>query len=765
MKNDGNETSVLDILFRYLRYWKWFLVSVVAVLILVMTYVRYTVPIYSVRSTVLFKHEMDGRSAWAGNLSNLGLSGMGGVSSLTNETFVMRSVSLVRSVVDKLNLHTMYIVEGRFKSVDMYTDSPFIITMNDSGLDTLRHNIQFTAKLNEDMSISVLGTIGDKEYDARLTQLPGVLNTPHGFISFALREGAEPYYKPLKININPSRRTVARYRGGLEIERVDKLSSIIILSLNTPHAQKGIDFLDALIDVYNYKSIEDKNEEARNTRDFISSRLEIIDRELSSAEGVVEQYKLEHGMTDLDVDLMRNMQNSSRYEQLLVQAETQLSIVSSLNEYVKDPANDGTPVPTNIGIKDVTLAATSNEYNKLLAERKRLSKSIAENNPAMVKMNQQIQSLRNSINASIASVMEGLSIERRNIANQVRIYSGKIGNVPKQERQFSEIAREQEIKARLYTLLLQKREENSLALAATTNNAIKVDSASVAGMVHPKKKILLLAGLLIGLLLPVVVIYLLDLIQYKIRTRDDVDRLTQLPILGEIPTHKDIEEMGNIAVSENATTELDEAFRMIRINLTLSLAPDDQVVVFTSTIPGEGKTFVAINTALSLALLGKKVLLMGMDLRLPSLHTYINIPNDTGLSTYLSGYQEDIEKVINTTTYSKYLWVMPAGPIPPNPAELLSRHTLDGAIKKLRDMFDYIIVDSAPVASVSDTLVINRFVDANVYLCRANYSSKMNLKFANGLMTQGKLKNMLLVINDVKHPQHGYGYGYGKDNG
>lgn len=256
-----------------------------------------------------------------------------------------------------------------------------------------------------------------------------------------------------------------------------------------------------------------------------------------------------------------------------------------------------------------------------------------------------------------------------------------------------------------------------------------------------------------------VVIYLLDLIQYKIRTRDDVDRLTQLPILGEIPTHKDIEEMGNIAVTENATTELDEAFRMIRINLTISLAPDDQVVVFTSTIPGEGKTFVAINTALSLALLGKKVLLMGMDLRLPSLHTYINIPNDSGLSTYLSGYEDDIEKVISPTTYSKYLWVMPAGPIPPNPAELLSRHTLDEAIRKLRDMFDYIIVDSAPVASVSDTLVINRFADANVYLCRANYSSKMNLKFANSLMTQSKLKNMLLVINDVKHSRHGYGYG------
>lgn len=437
-----------------------------------------------------------------------------------------------------------------------------------------------------------------------------------------------------------------------------------------------------------------------------------------------------------------------------------MNIVSSLNEYVKNPDNQDKPVPTNIGVQDPTLAATSNEYNKLLAERERLSKSMSKNNPAMLKLNEQIKSLRNSINSSIASVMEGLSIERRNIANQVRIYSGRIDNVPRQERQFTEIAREQQIKASLYTLLLQKREENALALAATSNNATMLDSAYRAGVVHPKKNIILLASFLLALVLPVGVIYLLDLLQYKIRTRGDVDRLTQVPVLGEIPTYESPEK-GNIVVSDNSNTEMDEAFRMIRTRLMLSLKLKDKVVVFTSTVSGEGKTFAAINTAISLSLLGKKVLLVGMDLRIPRLHDYMDVSNRMGLSSYLSEYETDIEKVIFRTSFSEYLWVLPAGPIPPNPAELLSRQVLDETIDELRSMFDYIIIDSAPVSLVSDTLSINRIADANVYLCRANYSSKMNLKYANELMAKGELKNMLLLINDVKDFHQGYGYGYG----
>ena len=763
-QQEENEISILEILFRYVKYWKWFVVSVLVAVAIAFVYCRYTVPVYNVTATVILKdvkNQRGGMSGGVGGFGSLdGLELMGGISNVENETYVIRSKTAVRNVVDKLNLHTSYIVEGRIKSSDMYTDSPFIIAMDAAGLDTLQQNINFTATLNKDQSISVLGDVGGMHIDTKLTNLPSLLITPRGIISFNLREGAKPYYNPLLITIQRPEATVNSYRANLTVQPATKTSSVLNLSLKTAYPNKGKDFLNTLVEVYNYQTIEDKNLEATNTKNFINERLDIIDRELSTAEGTVEDYKRSQRMTDLEADLQQSLQQSSQYERMLVNAETQLNVVNSLNEYVKNPQNQGKPVPSNIGIQDPTLAATTNEYNKLLAERERLSRSMEDSNPVMQKMDEQIGSLRSSINSSIGSVRDGLNIERRNIANQVRIYSGKIGEVPTQERQFTEIAREQQIKASLYLLLLQKREENALALAATANSAKVLDEAYRAGMIHPKKPIILLAALLLALLVPVGIIYLLDIVQYKIRTRGDVDRITKLPVLGEIPSH-DVAREGNVAVAGNSTTEMNEAFRMIRTNLMLSLDSKDKVVVFTSTISGEGKTFAAINTAISLALLDKKVLLVGMDFRIPDLHNYMNVSNDTGLTTYLSGYEDDIEKLIFTSDLVPSLFIMPAGPIPPNPAELLSRNSLDNAIEALRPQFDYIIIDSAPVGLVTDTLIINRVVDATAYVCRANFSSKMNLKFANDLMRQGKLKNMLLLINDVKDFHQGYGYGYG----
>ncbi|HZJ79680.1 MAG TPA: polysaccharide biosynthesis tyrosine autokinase, partial [Dysgonamonadaceae bacterium] len=731
-------------------------------LLLAFLYLRYTVPVYNVSSIVLLKHEKGRGAGWGGDLKSIGLKGMDGVSSMDDEVYVLGSISSVRTVVDRLNLHTSYMMQRGFSLVDIYTDSPFVITMNDDGLKILREKIQFSAQLNSDKSIWVVGNIGGKEYDTKLTNLPALLRTPQGEISFALREGAEPFYEPLQIIINPLRATINNYRSSLGIERSDRLSSVLTFSLKTSHANKGVDFLSTLMEVYNYKAIEDKNQEAINTRNFIIERLSIVERELSVAEGKVESYKREQGMTNLKADLMQSLQQSSQYEQQLVKAESQLNIVNSLNEWVHNPDNKGKAVPSNVGLEDSMLAATINEYNQLLAERDRLKRSIDESSPVMQKLTEQIESLRNTINSSIASVRDGLHIHRRNIANQVRIYGGKLGDVPMQERQFLDIAREKKIKAELYMLLLQKREENALVLAANRNNAVILDKAHRAGVIHPNKKIVLLATLLFALLLPIVVIYLLDLLQYKIRTRGDVDRITKVPILGEIPKLKSLKAESSIVVSENAGTKQNEAFRMIRTNLIFSLAPKDKVVVFTSTVPGEGKTFTAINTAISLALLGKKVLLLGMDLRIPRIHEYIGIPNDKGLTTYLSGYEEDVEQLIHATAISEHLWVMPAGSIPPNPAELLSRNSLDELMEKLRSMYDYIMIDSAPVSLVTDTLIINRIADANVYLCRVNYSSKMNLKYTNELMEKGNLKNMLLVINDVKEFYHSYGYGYGQ---
>jgi capsular exopolysaccharide synthesis family protein len=325
-----------------------------------------------------------------------------------------------------------------------------------------------------------------------------------------------------------------------------------------------------------------------------------------------------------------------------------------------------------------------------------------------------------------------------------------------------ELSREQQIKASLFLMLLQKREENALALAAYANKAKVLDEAALAGKVAPRGMIILLAALMLGLLIPMGIIYLMDLLQYRIRTRADVDRVTRVPILGEIPKH---EENENIAVQENETRAIDEAFRMLRTNLLLTLGAENKVVTFTSTVSGEGKSFVALNTAISLSLLNKKVLLIGLDLRIPRLKEYMNLETRDGITSYLSGFEKELSSLVVPSGITENLWALPSGAIPPNPAELLSRPSLDKAMVKLREEYDYIMIDSAPVSQVTDTLILNRVSDATVYVCRANYSSKGNLRYANDMMAQNRLNNMVLVVNDVDEFHHAYGYGYGRGYG
>jgi capsular exopolysaccharide synthesis family protein len=330
--------------------------------------------------------------------------------------------------------------------------------------------------------------------------------------------------------------------------------------------------------------------------------------------------------------------------------------------------------------------------------------------------------------------------------------------MPTQEREFMELSREQQIKASLFLMLLQKREENALELAATANSAKVLDEALTEGQVSPRKMILLLAALMLGVLIPAGIIYLNELLQYKVRTRSDVDRLSKVPVLGEIPKHK---EEKNVVVDEQGNDSIDEAFRMARTNLLLTLGTDNKVVTVTSTVAGEGKTFVAINMALSTAFLNKKVLLIGLDLRIPRLREHLKLETKNGMTNYLSGFEKNIDNLIVQSGLHPNLFVITAGPVPPNPAELLSRPSLDKAIGSLREEFDYIFIDSSPSALVTDTLVMNRVTDATLYVCRMDFSSKGNIRFANNLMLQNKLNNMLLVINDVADFHRGYGYGYG----
>lgn len=761
-KNDNSEEtiSILEIVLRFARYWKWFVLGIAIALFVAFVYLRYTTPVYNVTSSIVIKEAKNQRlEPTIGGLDGLQLGSLGAVSNLENEIYILQSRSIIRNVINRLNLHTSYIVSGRIKSTDLYKESPVVVSMDQSRLDAMQSDITFAMTTDAGKgTVSVSGLFGGHQLDTLFAKLPAQLHTPLGSISFTQRAGVVPRSAEMIVVIQHPNAAIGQYRGALSVQQASKQSSVLSLSINTPYPEKGRDFLNMLVEVYNNETIEDNKMEAFNTQSFINERIAIIDQELTAAEKDVETYKQSTGLSDLQVDLQRNMQMGSEYEKQLVNVETQLNVVNSLNEYVNDPRNQNKTIPSNIGLEDPNLAATTSEYNRLVLERERLSQSMTDDNPAMIRLDEQISGLRQNINSSVRSVQQGLNIQRRDARNQANIYGGRIGVMPTQEREFMELSREQQIKASLFLMLLQKREENALELAATANSAKVLDEAILAGKVSPRTMILLLAALLLGVLIPAGIIYLMDILQYRIRTRADVDRISRVPILGEIPVHDDDE---NVAVQENETRPIDEAFRMARTNLLFTLGSENKVVVFTSTESGEGKTFVAINMAISTALLNKRVLLIGLDLRIPRLKEYMGLETSNGITTYLSGFEKDIDNLIVPSHIHPNLYILPAGPIPPNPAELLSRPSLEAAIDKLKEEFDFIYIDSAPSAQVTDTMILSRVTDATVYVCRMDYSSKGNLRYANNLMDEHKLKNMLLVLNGVTEFHRGYGYGYG----
>ncbi|HBK31047.1 MAG TPA: tyrosine protein kinase [Porphyromonadaceae bacterium] len=755
---EENTISIMEILLLFVRYWKWIVAGMTVALIAAFIYLWYATPTYKVTSSIILKEDNSTTQSYAPRNAVEGVSALGSVTNLDNEIYILQSRTTIRSVINQLKLHTSYIVKEDIKKIDLYNKSPVIVDMEQNNLENLRHPIEIKLVMDEaSPRVSVSLFIEEEKTDTVFIELPALLCTKAGNISFTRRPGSNPFHKPLNIFICNPNDAIKSYRSALSVQQASQNASVLDVSLNTPYTEKGIDFLNKLVEVYNNNTLQDKNMETTNTQAFIDNRIAIIDRELTTAEKDVEQFKQNQGLTNFSSDLQKNMEMGTRYEQQLVEVETQIKMVDYLDEYVNDEANANKMIPSNIGINDPTLAATTNEYNKLIMERERLAQSTTRDNPMMRKLEEQLAALRTNINASIRSVGQSLNIACRDVRNQATIFGGKVESTPTQERQFMELSREQQIKASLFLMLLEKREENALALAATANKAKVLDEAMVDSKVAPRTMVILSAALFLGLLVPAAIIYLLDLLQYRIHTKTDVDRIAKVPLLAEIPTY----EGSIIAVHKNAVHEIDEAFRMLRTNLMPMLGAEKKVMAFTSTVLGEGKTFVAWNTAITLSLLKKKVLLIGLDLRIPHLFEYMNLDSKTGITDYLAGIEENIHTLILPSGVMDNFDVIPTGTIPPDPAELLSQNTLDKAIDTLRNEYDYILIDSAPVGLVADTLILNRVVDTTVYICRSHYSNKNNLRFANQLMSENKLNNMLLVVNDVDYLYRPYGYGYG----
>ena len=516
--------------------------------------------------------------------------------------------------------------------------------------------------------------------------------------------------------------------------------------------------------MYNRNTNNDKNEVAEKTREFINERIKIIDEELGNTEEKLETFKRNAGLTDISSDAQLAVSGNAEYEKKRVENGTQINLVRDLAKYINNPLNEYEVLPSNIGLTDNGLTTQLERYNELVIERKRLLRTSTENNPMIINLDMSIRAMKANVKAAIDGTLQGLLIVKADLDREASRFSRRISDAPGQERQYVSIARQQEIKAGLYLMLLQKREENAIMLAATANNAKIIDEpVAEGGPVSPKPKMIYMIALVLGVGLPVGIIFLTSLTKFKIEGRGDVEKLTRLPIVGDVPLTG--EKNGSIAVFENQNNLMSETFRNVRTNLQFMLGNGQKVILVTSTVSGEGKSFISANLAISLSLLGKKVVIVGLDIRKPGLNKVFNISRkEQGITQYLSNPEKNLMDFVQASDVSKSLYILPGGTVPPNPTELLACDGLDKAIETLKKNFDYVILDTAPVGMVTDTLLIGRVADLSVYVCRADYTRKAEFTLINELAENNKLPNLCTVINglDLQKRKYGYYYGYGK---
>lgn len=766
------QVNIQELLFRYLIHWPWFVISIIICIACAWGYLRLTTPIYNISATVLIKDEKKGGGAsMSSDLEKMGLEGfVSSSSNVDNEIEVLRSKSLAREVVNNLGLFVTYMDEDEFPSKELYHTSPVLVSLTHQEADKLPGRMEINMILQPTGALGVQITVGEKEYRKQFDKLPAVFPTDEGTVAFFANNDTLSAVRPENITkerhitafINRPFSVLKEYVNSLSIAPTSKTTSVVVISLENTNTRRGRDYINKLLEMYNINANNDKNEVAQKTAEFIDERIGIISKELGSTEQDLENFKRSAGITDLSSEAQIALTGNAEYEKKRVENQTQINLVMDLQRYMK--GNEYEVLPSNIGLQDAASAGAIDRYNQMLVERKRLLRTSTENNPTIINLDTSIRAMRTNVQATLDATLKGLQITKEDLAREASRYSRRINDAPTQERQFVSIARQQEIKSGLYLMLLQKREENAITLAATANNAKIIDEALADdNPISPKKTIVYLVALVLGVGLPVGVIYLIGLTKFKIEGRADVEKLTSLPVVGDVPLAD--EKTGSIAVFENQNNLMSETFRNVRTNLQFMLENGKNVILVTSTISGEGKSFISANLAISLSLLGKKVVIVGLDIRKPGLNKVFNIPKkEHGITQYLTNTTANLMDFVQPSDINKNLFILPGGTVPPNPTELLARGGLEKAIETLKANFDYVILDTAPVGMVTDTLLIGRVADLSVYVCRADYTHKAEFTLINELAENNKLPNLCIAVNglDLNSRKYGYYYGYGK---
>lgn len=762
VETQDSELHISEIIQPYLKRWYWFIISIIVALISAYLYLRKQVPVFEVASTVLIK---DSKANNAGtqdfavlrDISGIGKIGSNGVE---NEMEIFKSKKLIREVVRGLGLETD-IFQGDIKHELFGKTSPIKVR--------IIQEKQTSAKVSRLMKLKINGDqlqIGSEGIPTISTAFNKVISLPFANIMILKNE---KYTEKKKVNellldISTLDAKTDRYQAALNVSLINKDATVIKLAMNYAETDKAKTIINNLVQVYNEDAILDKNTESNNTAKFIDDRITQVGRDLGQVENEKERFKQSNQISDIETEIKLGLETNASAKSKELEINAQLELTDALLGYVSNQ-NSYQTLPSNVGLNNPSATANVGTYNQLVLERNRLLENATPQNPLVVDITKQINNIRGSVIQSLQKNRTGLQLAKNGLSSEQNNISGKIAKVPAQEKLFRSIERQQQIKETLYLLLLQKREETAISMAVTAPKARIVDEAFVGGQVAPKAMVMMLSGFLLGLLIPVGIIYLQQLFNDKVRTKHDLEKLThRKPIIGEIPS---MERGQDELVKMNDLSPMAESFRILITNMNFMFPKNikkGRTVFVTSTVKGEGKTHISVNLALTMATPKKKIVIIGSDIRNPQLQRYNTARKGlAGLTEFLYDDHVSVNDIIHQSAFNPYLDVIFSGSIPPNPTELLSNGRYEDLLAELQGTYDYIIIDTAPLMLVTDTLLIANMADVTIYVTRSKHTEKSLIDFANKQIEGNKIKNAAFVLNDVNKEYFAYGnkYGYG----
>lgn len=756
--NNSDSLNIRMELEKYLIYWKWFLLSAFVALGLAFIYLRYTTPNYSANTLILIKdNKKAGLSAELEAFKDLGIVGGSSVNNTDNEIEILKSRRIIGKVVDTLNLDIYYYASGRVIETEAYKASPVKIEFVKKDSLLFKKDTVFNVRLIDNFRYELKG-IQDELISAH-----SFGETVEGEIGTfkVIRNKSIKSESNVVVKIYPRYRIIDSYRSRIGISPVNKNSSVLKITLSDPVRSKAEDILNELVRQYNIDAINDKNQVSKKTKKFIDARLKKVSSDLILIDNNVQKFKTDQNFTGLPVEAELAFKSLKESNQNIANLQIQISLAEWVEDILKKESSKESLLPSGLSFDDESLVSAINNYNDLILNKNKATKNAGAKNPVLQQLDYEIKSLRLNLLKSLSNTTRSLKIQLNEIENNGLQILSKVKSIPANERGYIDIVRQQEIFAGLYSYLLKKKEEIDISLAVTVPNAKIIDVAySSGGPISPKRKIIYFIALLLGLLLPFSIIYLLNLFDTKIHTKQNIEEQLSVPFLGDVPKSDSKEK---VIIGNDVRSSAAEAFRLIRTNLDFMLASNrkqSKSIFVTSTTSGEGKSFISINLAATLALSGKRVLLMGMDLRAPKVTEYLGVPKRKGITNYITDEDIHLEDLIFNISEIKGLDIIASGVIPPNPAELLMTKRVDNLFTIVKQEYDIVVVDTAPVNLVTDTLLIGKYADMFMYVVRANYLDKRLLAVPQELYNEKKLPNMAIVLNDTD-PKRSYGYGYG----